>query len=142
MTLPDRTTGIGLDLETIRECSSASFETNMPFPEVVLRLAQARVERYHTDLILQARTYYDQAGQNHTEPFPHFIATAAAQRFSQSQVRAAIHAIQHRQIGYREFLSRIMAAGTVSYYVFITGRRAIYFGRHGDFHVEEFLPNR
>jgi len=34
-----------------------------------------------------------------------------------------------------------MAAGTTAYWVFITGRRVIYFGRKGrkgEFHVEEF----
>jgi uncharacterized protein YbcV (DUF1398 family) len=140
MTPLNDTTITGLDLRTIRECSSASFEANMPFPEVVRRLQQARVERYHTDLVLRAKTYYGQAGQSHIERFPEFTVAPPAERFSESQVKAALHAIQQRQIGYREFLSLIMTAGAVSYCVFINGRKAIYFGRHGDFHVERFPP--
>jgi hypothetical protein len=31
-----------------------------------------------------------------------------------------------------------MEAGTASYGVFLNGRKAIYFGRNGDFHVEPF----
>jgi hypothetical protein len=31
-----------------------------------------------------------------------------------------------------------MAAGCVGYFVQIAGRRAIYFGRNGEFHVEQF----
>jgi hypothetical protein len=34
-----------------------------------------------------------------------------------------------------------MAAGTASYSVYLNGRKAIYFGRNGDFHVEPF-PSR
>ena len=35
-------------------------------------------------------------------------------------------------------LRRVMAAGTTSYSVYLNGRKAIYFGRNGDFHVEPF----
>jgi uncharacterized protein YbcV (DUF1398 family) len=49
-----------------------------------------------------------------------------------------VRAIQQRQIGYAEFLRRIMAAGCASYEVFIGGRQAIYFGRDGDHHIEPF----
>jgi hypothetical protein len=31
-----------------------------------------------------------------------------------------------------------MAAGTTGYWVFLAGRKVIYFGRKGDFHIEEF----
>ncbi len=33
-----------------------------------------------------------------------------------------------------------MAAGCVGYFVQITGRRVIYFGRSGESHVEQFPP--
>ena len=39
---------------------------------------------------------------------------------------------------YVDFLRKTMAAGCVGYCVHIRGRRALYFGRDGDVHVERF----
>jgi uncharacterized protein YbcV (DUF1398 family) len=51
---------------------------------------------------------------------------------------AAIRASQRGESTYREFLRRISAAGVVYYTVHMQGRKAIYFGRHGDFYIEPF----
>ena len=51
---------------------------------------------------------------------------------------AAVKAIQRSEIGYAEFLRRIMAAGCSHYEVFIAGRKAMYFGRDGEFYTEPF----
>ena len=64
--------------------------------------------------------------------------TKAADDFSQSGLVAAIRAAQADQIRYPEFVNRAMAAGTVAYWALLTGKRVVYFGRNGEFHVEEF----
>ena len=51
---------------------------------------------------------------------------------------ATVKAIQREEIGYAEFLRRIMAAGCSHYEVFISGRKAMYFGRDGEFYTEDF----
>jgi hypothetical protein len=51
---------------------------------------------------------------------------------------AAIRAAQADEIRYPEFLKRAVAAGTAAYWAFLTGKRVIYFGRNGEFHVEEW----
>ncbi len=35
-------------------------------------------------------------------------------------------------------MKRSAAAGVIAYWAFLTGRKVIYFGRKGEFHVEEF----
>ena len=67
---------------------------------------------------------------------PQVIATD----FSADAVAAAIREIQHDKLTYAEFVRQTMAAGCVGYFIQISGRRAIHFGRNGDFHVEWF-PN-
>lgn len=129
-----------LDADVIHESTVLSFEGNLPFPEVVKRLAGTGVERYYTDLVRLEKTFYGAAGATHGEGFPPFSAPPIADSFSLEKVREAISAIQKRTIDYPEFLRRIMAAGTASYSVYIAGRRAIYTGRNGDFHVELFPP--
>jgi uncharacterized protein YbcV (DUF1398 family) len=119
------------------ECSKGSDENRMSFPEVVARLSAIGVERYHADLSRAEKTFYMPDGAS-------FIAASkpvtgvAARDFSADGVSAAIQAIQQRQIDYMEFCRRIVAAGCVDYTVSLTGRRAIYSGRTGDFHVERF----
>jgi uncharacterized protein YbcV (DUF1398 family) len=58
--------------------------------------------------------------------------------FEQADAVGAVRAIQRREIGYTDFLGRIMKAGCASYCVFIKGRKAIYLGRGGQFYIEKF----
>jgi uncharacterized protein YbcV (DUF1398 family) len=58
--------------------------------------------------------------------------------FSQPGVVAAIRGAQADQIRYPEFVKQAAAAGTIGYWAFLTGKKVIYFGRKGKFHVEEF----
>jgi uncharacterized protein YbcV (DUF1398 family) len=51
---------------------------------------------------------------------------------------STVKAIQRGEIGYAEFLRRIMRSGCSRYEVFIAGRKAMYFGRDGDFYTEHF----
>ena len=123
----------------MHECSSLSLQGKISFPEVVRKLHAIGVERYHADFSRQEITYYMPSGESHIEsagkhPEP------AGEAFSANAVEAAIRQIQRGEIVYTEFLRKIMAAGCVGYFVQITGRRAQYFGRNGDVHVEPFPP--
>jgi len=45
---------------------------------------------------------------------------------------------QQQEIGYAEFLRRIMRAGCARYLVFFCGRKAMYLGRNGESYIEPF----
>jgi len=126
-----------IDPAVIAECTRLSFN-NAGFPDVVKRLGATGVERYTADLVRLEKTYYGTAGDTIHDALPLEDPPAIAEDFSEADVRRAIAASQGQEIGYAEFLRRVMAAGTASYTVFLNGRRAIYFGRDGDFHVERF----
>lgn len=127
--------------ETIRavmqECTDASDQERMTFPEVVGKLAAAGVERYHADLQRHEKTYYLPSGESHLVPCA-AIGEAAAFPFSAEGVSAAVKSIQAGRIGYRAFCRQILQAGCVGYFVSITGRRAVYFGRTSECYVEQF----
>jgi uncharacterized protein YbcV (DUF1398 family) len=55
-----------------------------------------------------------------------------------NRCRSTLKSIQRGEIGYAEFLRRIMDAGCSHYEVFISGRKAMYFGRTGEFYIEPF----
>lgn len=126
-----------IDSAVIEECTRLSFN-NAGFPEVVKRLGATGVERYTADLVRLEKTYYGIGGDTAADTLPLEDPPAIGGDFVETGVREALAATQNGEIGYAEFLRRIMAAGTASYTVFLNGRRAIYFGRHGDFHVERF----
>jgi uncharacterized protein YbcV (DUF1398 family) len=124
-------------IAVMQECSTRSHAGTIPFPEVVRKLTEAGVESYHADLYCGERTYYMPNAESHLdvvgalpEPF--------AQDFSEADVVAALRAIQRGEIVYLEFVRRIQAAGCSGYFVFITGRRALYFGRKGEVYEELF----
>lgn len=119
------------------EAVRASDEERITFPEVVAALKAAGVERYHADLTRGERTFHTCQGDSETVA-AHKPEAAPAAQFAGRDIEAAIRAIQAGAIRYREFCTRILRAGCVGYHVFIDGRRALYYGRHGDIHVEWF----
>ena len=124
-------------VNVMQECTEASDQERITFPEVLTKLAQAGVERYHADLLRGEKVYYLPSGDSHrVEAAP--IDTEPAQMFVASEVEAAIRAIQQQKIRYREFCELIGRAGCVGYIVSLAGRRAVYYGRTGDSHVELF----
>jgi uncharacterized protein YbcV (DUF1398 family) len=119
------------------EATRASDEEQVTFGEVVMKLMQAGVERYHADLLRGEKTYYLPNGESEVvagEP----VGVAPAREFSTAGVNAAVREIQAGKIRYRTFCARIAHAGCVGYHVSLTGQRAVYYGRTADCHVEWF----
>lgn len=124
-------------ISILETCATGALANTLTFPEIVGRLAEIGVERYHADYCRQEITYYFSDGESHvigTGHEPHPIG----REFSAAAVGDAVGQSQRNEHTYRDFLRKTMAAGCVGYFVQITGRRAIYFGRNGDSHVEHF----
>lgn len=130
-----------MNTDTISECMALSF-ADTPFPVVVGKLAAAGVHAYRADLMALRKTYYDDANATFDEPMPLTDSPVIATTFDKAAVEASVRAIQRREIGYAEFLRRIMIAGCSSYEVFFGGRKAVYVGRDGDAYVEPFPAPR
>jgi uncharacterized protein YbcV (DUF1398 family) len=124
-------------IETMQECTDASDQERISFPEVVMKLMQAGVERYHADLLRAEKVYYLPSGESHRVPAAPVKVTPAP-AFAADGVAAAVRAIQQNRILYREFCERIAQAGCVGYMVSMAGRRAVYYGRTGDSYIEPF----
>lgn len=122
---------------TIAECMTLSF-ADEPFPKVVERLHGAGVKSYTADLAKLRNTYYGPDGEAYDEALPLRDSPAIAAEFDAAGVAASVKSIQRAEIGYDEFLRRIMGAGCSHYEVFLAGRKAMYFGRDGDFYTEPF----
>ena len=58
--------------------------------------------------------------------------------WSTDGVKAAIKKVQAGGSSYGVFANECMRAGVVGYNVFIEGKRVVYFGKDGDWHVEWF----
>ena len=127
-----------MDASVLQECTEKNFDGTMDFPETLKRLLAIGVERYYADLVQLQKVYYGSDGDAKTEPLPLTDAVAIPDHFSHDAVKDALLSTQQGWIGYPEFLRRIMAAGTSNYSVFLSGQRAMYVGRNGDFYVEPF----
>lgn len=123
--------------EIAAECTRASDEERASFPQIIAALAKAGVERYHADLVRSVKTYYTPAGDAY-EVKAHRIGANITQTFSAADVEAAVRGSQSGVIKYQEFCKRIAAAGCAGYLVTLLGRRAVYYGRDGETHVEHF----
>lgn len=110
----------------------------MKFPEIVAALGADGVEWYSANLLFGATTHYGMDGSHHQTKWAAWTTPAIADSFDAGKVLSAIRSSQKGGIDYPTFLALIAAAGTVYYTVHLKGRKALYFGRHGDFHVEHF----
>jgi uncharacterized protein YbcV (DUF1398 family) len=126
-----------MNTHVIAECMKLSF-ADTPFPSIVQKLSGAGVAGYTADLITLRNTYYDAGTASVDERLPLADGPAIASTFDPAMVEASVRAIQQGKIGYAEFLRRIMRAGCARYCVFIAGRKAMYFGRNGEFYTEPF----
>ena len=126
-----------MNTEAMHWASEGSEAGELRFPEVVARLIEAGVESYCADLVRGEKTFYMPSGENYTVKSK-LPVTAVADEYSEAGVVAAIRGAQTDTIRYPEFLRQARAAGTVAYWVFLTGQRAVYLGRRGEIHVELF----
>ena len=126
-----------LDTKTMHEVLTETQAGRMTFPEVVRRLSEAGVESYFVDFVAGTKTHYLGDGQTYAEPMT-LRLDRVAEEFSDEALTAAIRGAQADTVRYPEFVKRSTAAGVAGYRVFITGKRAIYFGRKGEIHIEEF----
>lgn len=129
-----------MNYEVAKECTILSSKEQISFPEVVHRLSQAGIESYYADLLSSTKTYY--AGNiAFTDDIKLNFKAEVSDTFRTEDVINAIRQIQLEEIQYQTFLKKIMDSGVIGYFVFIKGHKAIYFGRKGEYHIEEF-PNK
>jgi uncharacterized protein YbcV (DUF1398 family) len=129
--------GQATNIEAIREVLAESHAGKLIFPQVVERLFAADVTSYFVDTLRSEDVVYLTDDGTLTEKM-HLPLDPVAEGFSKSGIVAAIRAAQRDEIRYPEFMRPASAAGVVGYWAFLTGKRVIYFGRKGEFHVEEF----
>lgn len=126
-----------MNIEVFNQTTQGSINGTMKFPTVIQLLMENGVEAYHVDLVRNEKTFYMPNGDSHKEKFniPKF---EIAKEFSSEKVKATIKESQASKITYIEFLESITKAGSNYYIVYLNGRKAIYFGRNGDLHIENF----
>ncbi|WP_024276702.1 DUF1398 family protein [Xanthobacter sp. 126] len=122
-----------------RACLAAAEGDTMIFPKIVGALIAAGFESYAVDLRRATATYYLPDGDSLELP-AHRVATAIAPAFDTARLKAAIREAQQQVPGYtyRGFCETAAAAGCAGYIVSFPGRRALYFGRTAETHVELF----
>ena len=122
-------------------CLDGAENNTMTFPQIVGALMQAGFEGYAVDFRRGRASYYLAAG-GHVDLPIHRIDSAMGQAFDAGAVQAGIRAAQQLTPGYtyRGFCEQVVAAGCAGYHVSFPGRRAVYYGRTAEVHVELF-PN-
>jgi uncharacterized protein YbcV (DUF1398 family) len=126
-----------MNLDILHRATSSSLDGTMKFPAIVGMLRDAGVESYRADLIHGGVTFYSSQAQSIAGPVTLPLQTVACS-YDALAVKDAILASQQAAITYPQFLARVAAAGVAAYQVYIAGRRALYWSRRGDFHVEDF----
>jgi len=128
------------ELEQIaRSCLEGAETGAMTFPQIVGRLMEEGFESYTVDF-RRARVIYYRAEGDSIELDAHKIEEPVAAAFNEASIVIAIREAQQLVEGYtyNGFCKKVMAAGCTGYIVSFPGRRAVYFGRTAETHVEAF----
>jgi uncharacterized protein YbcV (DUF1398 family) len=126
-----------MDINIVKNCSEQSLAGTITFPEAVKNLIVTGVERYNADLIELKKTYYSVNGETYSDAIT-INGPRVAVNFDANEIKSAIADSQQNRIDYKTFLNLAMLAGCIRYEVFLTGKKAIYFGRDGSQHIEHF----
>jgi uncharacterized protein YbcV (DUF1398 family) len=125
--------------EVAAACLKGAEENTMTFPQIVGALMQEGFESYLVDFRRERAIYYLADGES-VELAMHKIGEAVAPAFDASRIQALIKEAQQLVPGYTYvgFCRKAAAAGCAGYIVSFSGRRALYFGRTAETHVEHF----
>jgi uncharacterized protein YbcV (DUF1398 family) len=124
-------------IDVIEQSVLGSLSGALRFPQVVARLQEVGVARYHVDFLRSEATHYLRNGESHVASLP-MPPEPIAEELSASDVAAAVQAAQTEGLPYPEFLMRVRRAGCIGYFAYLDGRRVVYSGGQGDEHVEHF----
>lgn len=124
-----------------QRCLEGAEGNTMTFPQIISALMAAGFEGYEVDLRRARATYYLIDGGS-VELATHVMDDAVSSAFDVGALRAAIREAQTLASGYtyKGFCGKAKRAGCAGYIVSFSGRRAVYFGRTAETHVEHF-PN-
>jgi uncharacterized protein YbcV (DUF1398 family) len=122
-------------------CLAGAEDNTMTFPQIVAALMEGGFESYAVDLRRATATYYLRSGESFELP-THKADAAIGEAFDTAALRAAILEAQQLVAGYtyKGFCLKAKAAGCAGYMVSFPGRRAVYFGRTAEMHIEHFPP--
>lgn len=122
-------------------CLRGAESNGMTFPQIVRALIDVGFESYAIDFRRATATYYVTEGGSLQLP-THQVAKPIAEALDSVVLQSAIREAQQLVPGYTYlgFCEKAASAGCAGYIVSFLGRRAVYFGRTGETHVEHF-PN-
>jgi len=121
-----------------RTCLAGAEDNTMTFPQIVGTLMQEGFEGYFVDFRRSTATYYLLNGD--TRQLPMHKIDDGSPNFDTATIQAAIKEAQQLVPGYsyKGFCKKVVAAGCAGYLVSFSGRRALYYGRTAETHVEHF----
>lgn len=120
-------------------CLSAAHDGSLSFPAIVGQLIEAGFESYVIDFRRRTATYYLPSGEC-VDLADSGDDTTVASSFDDSAIKDAIREAQSGSAtySYQEFCRKVRKAGCAGYIVSFIGKRAVYFGRTAETHVEHF----
>jgi len=122
-----------------QKCLDAAYSGSMSFPEIVAMLIRSGFESYHVDYLRGTATYYLTDDKNVELTIPQH-EDSVAKEFNVAVIQSAIKDAQQQVEGYTYigFCEKVMHAGCAGYIVSFPGKRALYYGRTAETHVEHF----
>lgn len=130
-----------MNKQAIHELALATQQGKITFPKVVKGLLEAGVESYLVNFATMQKTHFLSDGTTHMVPMILDPGPVAVE-FDSDAIVAALSDAQADVIRYPAFVKRVVAAGVIGYWAFLTGKKVVYLGRKGEQYIREFPKPR
>ena len=116
----------------------------LPFPQTVAKLTALKVTRYHVDYVANNATSYVPNAQTgnvdvDVASIPsHGVPPRTGAEWNAEGLINATKRTQRGETNYQQFATECIDAGVTNYFAYLDGKRVVYMGGVGDFHVEWF----
>ena len=123
-----------------QRCLDSAYAGSRTFPEILNLLHGADIEGYIVDYRRGVTTYYAPDGSNVELANPGVAPGPVEAAFNADIIISGIRDAQTNAAGYtyKGFCEKVVGGGCAGYHVSLSGRRAVYFGRTAETHVEHF----
>lgn len=122
-----------------RACLESAEDNTMTFPQIAGTLIEEGFEGYMVDFRRAAATYYGADGDSVELPMRR-VDIPVAPALDAAALQSAIREAQQlaSSYTYEGFCRKAASSGVAGYLVSFSGRRALYFSRAAEIHVERF----
>ncbi|QDK36356.1 hypothetical protein [Bdellovibrio sp. NC01] len=124
-----------MEPEILRTATDQTLSNQISFEDMCDKFLRAGIESAHVDLFAKRITFHTPEAHVYEESF-YFEGPRVADIFSEEKIILDFKSLLLRKLSLHEFFNFIMLAGVTGFTIYLLGKKVLFFGRRGEYHLE------